>query len=407
MARTTSMPRKKLPLYQRIFGNLSTGTFPSGFTKRLKPTGTTVFTVDTTVPTDSEDTKSIKLALPTGGNANFIWDETIAPGSNITLQADVRFSVIGSDGNAGKIGIIARASLNGFYTAYIKPNGNLLRISKFTGVGSLTETIIQAQTVTGLTLTVDTWYTIKFQLSGTTLRAKVWATGGTEPSTWRIDTTDGTYTVGESVGLWAYDGTEVCNSYVTNFKSTDIVTRSANAIARVVPNTQYLPTPYMDVDGGSGLPSGWTHYNDGGGSTIVNTIDTTDFVTGGGSHKMTIFNGATTFKNNWTQITSINSLIPAQCLKAGSTFTAFVRYKQLANTFSAITLSASGISDIAIATASGAVGWTTATTKVVLRKTITANLSVNIQCKNTNTTDTATLWIDEIRLYTPSRTAVS
>lgn len=172
---------------------------------------------------------------------------------------------------------------------------------------------------------------------------------------------------------------------------------------RLLPGKQYLPTPQMDVDGGSGLPAGWSHYDDGGGSTIVNTIDRSDFVTGTGSHKMTLFNGVSTYKNNWTQIVDLD--IPRLLKKFGSTFVITARFKQSAGTQSLFTISGSGIANKSYIT-SGAVGWTVFTKKIQIEKTV-GSLVLSIKLQNTNLVDTATLWVDEITLYPVKRTLPS
>jgi hypothetical protein len=50
----------------------------------------------------------------------------------------------------------------------------------------------------------DTGYCLKFDLSGTTLSAKVWEMGGTEPTSWMVQTTDGDFTDPGYVALEAF-----------------------------------------------------------------------------------------------------------------------------------------------------------------------------------------------------------
>jgi PKD repeat protein len=82
------------------------------------------------------------------------------------------------------------------------------------------ETVIKAETiVTGLTYTAGTQLRVRLQVTGTgttTLRAKVWLAGGTEPGTWTssgTDTTAGLQAAG-GVGLMAYLATGATNAPV-------------------------------------------------------------------------------------------------------------------------------------------------------------------------------------------------
>lgn len=51
------------------------------------------------------------------------------------------------------------------------------------------------------TLTVGSWYWIRFQAVGSTLRVKFWADGSAEPSTWTNTATDTTYSSGSYLGV--------------------------------------------------------------------------------------------------------------------------------------------------------------------------------------------------------------
>jgi hypothetical protein len=70
------------------------------------------------------------------------------------------------------------------------PVGGGVKLSVVKVVGSTTEVQIGSEvTVAGLTYTPGAMYTIRFDVSGTsptTLQAKVWAAGTTEPATWNL-----------------------------------------------------------------------------------------------------------------------------------------------------------------------------------------------------------------------------
>jgi len=72
-----------------------------------------------------------------------------------------------------------------------------------------TDTILKAATVSGLTFASGNTLQFRVQVVGTsptTLRAKVWKVGTTEPSTWQVTTTDSTAALqaAGSIGLYSY-----------------------------------------------------------------------------------------------------------------------------------------------------------------------------------------------------------
>ncbi|MFG2683169.1 poly-gamma-glutamate hydrolase family protein [Streptomyces sp. NPDC048392] len=58
-----------------------------------------------------------------------------------------------------------------------------------------------AQHTTGLTHAVDRRFWIRFQVTGSTLRAKAWQDGTSEPGSWQLETTDTDLTAAGSVGM--------------------------------------------------------------------------------------------------------------------------------------------------------------------------------------------------------------
>lgn len=187
--------------------------------------------------------------------------------------------------------------------------------------------------------------------------------------------------------------------------SPDVPLRSrSSAPNRISVNAQYIPNPYMDDDAGSGLPAGWSGYNNDDGDTISTaSIDRTDFVTGSGSHKLTIFDPTTTYKNKWSSI-NLLSIFPSGFIRTGRKVRVFIRYKTTPGTYVYI-----GFSDGSAAKKvleSAPTVWTEVTTDIVFAKPKNSSFDLQIQCKNTNTTQVATLWIDEIRITHIPRTAV-
>lgn len=175
------------------------------------------------------------------------------------------------------------------------------------------------------------------------------------------------------------------------------------ASSRINISNQYIPNPYMDDDDGTGKPAGWTSYQAGDGDTVyTRSIDRTDFVTGTGSHKITIKAPSGTYRNHWTLI-SLPSIFPANFIRTGRTIRVFFRYKTSTGTYAYVGFSNASTARKIVESAPTV--WTEATVDVTFAKPETA-LDLQIQCKNTNATDTATVWIDEIRISHIPRTTV-
>lgn len=193
-------------------------------------------------------------------------------------------------------------------------------------------------------------------------------------------------------------GTDTTLSTAVPVKSRSVASNRINLDA------QYIPNPYMDDDAGSGLPAGWSGYNNDDGDTISTaSIDRTDFVTGSGSHKLTIFDPTTTYKNKWSVI-NLLSIFPSGFIRTGRNVRVFIRYKTTPGTYVFI-----GFSDGSAAKKvleSAPTVWTEVTTDIVFAKPKNSSFDLQIKCKNTNTTQVATLWIDEIRITHIPRTAV-
>lgn len=60
---------------------------------------------------------------------------------------------------------------------------------------------------TGVAITANTWYWTRFQRTGTTIRVKVWADGGSEPGSWSASFTDSSHSSG-----WAGVGSFAANT---------------------------------------------------------------------------------------------------------------------------------------------------------------------------------------------------
>ena len=140
--------------------------------------------------------------------------------SSTKSDARVAFSINQAASGAGHfVSLIARSTSGGDYRAKvgIAANGAVsLWVSKVAG-GS--EVVLNSQ-ATGLNYKVGDTLLVRVQATGTnstTVRAKVWKGGTTEPSTWNLSSTDGTAAlqVNGAVGLYAYSTGSISGAATT------------------------------------------------------------------------------------------------------------------------------------------------------------------------------------------------
>jgi hypothetical protein len=65
--------------------------------------------------------------------------------------------------------------------------------------------------------TAGTWYKLRFQVLGTTVRARTWLQSASEPGTWDVSVTDSTFTAAGKVGLCIRNGTSNGRVFIDDF----------------------------------------------------------------------------------------------------------------------------------------------------------------------------------------------
>ena len=173
---------------------------------------------------DANSTSAFSIVNNSGqvSNGSGIYNAVL--GSTAT-NAEVLFSGSMSSFKNANLGAVLRwTDTKNWYKAYI--TGTLLVVQKrvsgsTTMIGSVP-----------FTAAVNTSYTLRFRVVGTTLYARVWQTGTTEPTGWQITVTDTTFSSGSS-GLRMQIATGVTASY-TSFVAT---------VPGVTPTPTPSPTP--------------------------------------------------------------------------------------------------------------------------------------------------------------------
>ncbi len=126
-------------------------------------------------------------------------------------DAEVVFSgSISGLGSTNLASVLRWTNSNNYYKAYI--NG-----SKLVLVKKVSGTLTQLAS-TAFTAASGTSYTLRFNVTGSTLSAKVWQTGTSEPSNWMLTATDNSLSSG-SCGLFPYLASGVTAS-ITSFQAT-------------------------------------------------------------------------------------------------------------------------------------------------------------------------------------------
>lgn len=136
----------------------------------------------------SVDGSAGKITLPAGQTRNMALPEASA----LDTDSTVRFSLSAAPslGNS-YVGVASRQSSSATYQvrAWMKSDGTVWLVSEQSG------TVLKAQQVSGLTWASGDVFTLRTRVTGTsptTLEAKIWKQGSTEPATWQLTTTDST-----------------------------------------------------------------------------------------------------------------------------------------------------------------------------------------------------------------------
>lgn len=165
-----------------------------------------------TVATDYETTGTI--ARHKLGTVNASRRTTIpTSGADVDVVIKIAVTVLATGTGSIQVGLIARytdGSNYYFSELLLDPTTNAvsLRTQKLVA-GSFTSF---GTVATGLTHSGSNQYWLRFQVKGSTLRARVWLSGNTEPTTWLAEYTDTALPTGSAVGVRSSLGTGNTNT---------------------------------------------------------------------------------------------------------------------------------------------------------------------------------------------------
>lgn len=169
------------------------------------------------------------------------YDTVTSPAVDVDVRADFATAALATGGSQ-YTGLVARwtSNQNFYYARLTFTTTQTVQIVLQKMVAG-TQSDLQTVTATELTHAAATFYTLRFQVIGSTLQAKVWTQGTTEPGTWHASITDTDQISAGSVGVRSILDSANTNVLplvfdIDNFQllnpQTFTVTRSVNGIVK-------------------------------------------------------------------------------------------------------------------------------------------------------------------------------
>lgn len=195
---TTVAPTTEAPsYYSTCFAEYTTGAQPSDWTERWH-TGDASATVELS-GASVYGGRFLHIDHSAAGRYLLSWDD-LDNSDDIEVLALQRWAASGVA--SAIMGVTARASgsdgsENG-YIVYFEDDDNTVLLRKYIS-GAVT-------TINSFshTLSDDEWYWIRFRVSGSSLKVKVWDEGTTEPASWDLEETDSSITGSGWAGVITY-----------------------------------------------------------------------------------------------------------------------------------------------------------------------------------------------------------
>lgn len=179
------------------------GALPTGWSNRWNALGgspKTIFTNQSGPAGASYGGKIVLVDVQSTGGRSIISADALGSAADIDMKARIRAT---AGPNAFAVGLAARGvedggGFDGYFVA-IGRVSNTINLSKIVN-GTATSLLTPA-----FTMTSGLWYWMRFQVSGTALRVRMWAHSAAEPGTWLIDTTDSDLSAAGFAGIYNRD----------------------------------------------------------------------------------------------------------------------------------------------------------------------------------------------------------
>jgi len=217
-SKSSSSSSTSVGLWQTDFDEYVVGTAPSDWTEKWNPLAGAI-----TVRGDGDfGVNCLELSHVVGARYGAAWND---PGSRADVEILAKLRVTVNYDGAGTLQARG-AGISGNeigYFAGISPVKNEIYISKYTPVFTEIATLSKS-------ITWGSWYYVRFNLSGTSLKLRVWAYGGSEPGYWNIITTDSSIVNAGWIGVGGYNnGADYDYFCVTNDGGTALSYSSSSS----------------------------------------------------------------------------------------------------------------------------------------------------------------------------------
>lgn len=161
--------------------------------------------------------------------------------ADVDLRADFATDALATGGSQ-YVGLVARwlDTSNIYYARLSFTTTQTVQVTLQKRVGGA-QSDLQTVTVPDLVHAPATYFTLRFQVTGTTLRARAWPQGGVEPNIWHVSTTDSSLVLPGSVGVRSILDSANTNPTPVTFSTdnfallnpqTFTVTRSINGVVK-------------------------------------------------------------------------------------------------------------------------------------------------------------------------------
>lgn len=186
--------------YFTDFSEYSTGVQPPDWTERYDTDGTV------TVEADAGATggQVLRVDLPSGDAPRGVSWDAVEDGNHDDVEVVAKFKLPGGGNTEQLASVIARANgSTGSHTFYRAAVAVLLGRAELAKLVSGSYSLLGSESNT---LNSGDWWWARLRCNGTTIRARFWKDGTSEPGTWDVDVTDSGVSGTGWVGVLQFDG---------------------------------------------------------------------------------------------------------------------------------------------------------------------------------------------------------
>ena len=179
------------------FSEYTSGAQPSDWTERWNPANFAATVAETGLPAGTLSTKALRVTGTLHSWYALTWDLVGSVSGDAEVLARWRHEHTEDIDHPVMLHVCVSGTQSADMNTYAVAGRLLVDRVEMRRVASGVSHVFATPTVT---LDRDTWYWTRLQRSGTTIRARVWAHGTSEPTEWTASATDTTHTSG-SVGI--------------------------------------------------------------------------------------------------------------------------------------------------------------------------------------------------------------